>query len=164
MSLSNNNIYDNNNGYGYNNGYDFDCDCDYNYNCNYNCDYNYDYDNGHVNNEENGHKDDDYGMSALTCTPNRHQSLPELEDHYGRMSLSSTILNPSRQGTNYVAVSFRFGSSRDQSYTPHLPPVLPLLTCTVFLQEHNKAIVTAEGNIKVRNEKWSGRWKLVTPT
>jgi len=37
--------------------------------------------------------DDDYDTSALLSTPNRRKSLPELEDDYGHMSPSSSILN-----------------------------------------------------------------------
>ena len=50
--------------------------------------------------------DDDYDTSALLSTPNRRKSLPELEDDYGHMSPSSSILNLPGPGTNDTVMDF----------------------------------------------------------
>ena len=50
--------------------------------------------------------DEDCDTSALLCTPNRRKSLPELEDYYGHMSPSSTILNLPGPGTNDTVIDF----------------------------------------------------------
>lgn len=50
--------------------------------------------------------DDDYDTSALLSTPNRRKSLPELEDDYGHMSPSSSILNLPGPGTDDVVMDF----------------------------------------------------------
>jgi hypothetical protein len=48
--------------------------------------------------------DDDYDASALLSTPNRRKSLPELEDYYGHMSPTSTILNLPAPGTEETVI------------------------------------------------------------
>lgn len=50
--------------------------------------------------------DDDYDTSALLSTPNRRKSLPELEDDYGHMSPSSSILNLPGPGTDDMVMDF----------------------------------------------------------
>ncbi|KAF9654040.1 hypothetical protein BDM02DRAFT_3182450 [Thelephora ganbajun] len=50
--------------------------------------------------------DDDYDTSALLCTPNRRKSLPELEDDYGHMSPSSSILNLPGPETDETVIDF----------------------------------------------------------
>ena len=49
---------------------------------------------------------DDYDTSALLSTPNRRKSLPELEDDYGHMSPSSSILNLPGPGTDHTVMDF----------------------------------------------------------
>jgi len=51
-------------------------------------------------------EDDDYDTSALLSTPNRRKSLPELEDDYGHMSPSSSILNLPGPGTDDTVMGF----------------------------------------------------------
>ena len=51
-------------------------------------------------------EDDDYDTSSLLCTPNRRKSLPELEDYYGHMSPSPTILNLPGPGPNDTVIDF----------------------------------------------------------
>ena len=50
--------------------------------------------------------EDDYDTSALLCTPNRRKSLPELEDDYGHMSPSSSILNLPGPGGDDTVMHF----------------------------------------------------------
>lgn len=50
--------------------------------------------------------EDDYDSSALLCTPNRRKSLPELEDDYGHLSPSSTILNLPGAETDKTVMGF----------------------------------------------------------
>ena len=50
--------------------------------------------------------DDDYDTSALLSTPNRRKSLPELEDDYGHMSPSSSILNLPGPETDNTVMNF----------------------------------------------------------
>ena len=50
--------------------------------------------------------DDDSDTSALLSTPNRRKSLPELEDDYGHMSPSSSILNLPGPGPDHTVMDF----------------------------------------------------------
>ena len=50
--------------------------------------------------------DDDLDTSALLSTPNRRKSLPELEDDYGHMSPSSSILNLPGPGPDPLVMDF----------------------------------------------------------
>ena len=67
--------------------------------------------------------DDDDDTSALLCTPNRRKSLPELEDYYGHMSPSSTILNLPGPGAGDTAVGFHQDLPEIDLTSP------PLTTC-----------------------------------
>lgn len=67
--------------------------------------------------------DDDYDTPALLSTPNRRKSLPELEDDYGHMSPSSSILNLPGPGTDDTTVGFH----RDLPEIDLTSP--PLTTC-----------------------------------
>ena len=50
--------------------------------------------------------DDGYDTSTLLSTPNRRKSLPELEDDYGHLSPSSSILNLPGPGTDDAVMDF----------------------------------------------------------
>jgi len=67
--------------------------------------------------------DDDFDTSALLCTPNRRKSLPELEDDYGHMSPSSSILNLPGSGTDDSVMHFEQDLPEIDLTSP------PLVTC-----------------------------------
>ena len=65
--------------------------------------------------------DDDYDTSALLCTPNRRTSLPELEDDFGHISPSSTILNLPGPGTDNTVIDFHRDLPQIDLTSPPLP-------------------------------------------
>jgi hypothetical protein len=67
--------------------------------------------------------DDNYDTSALLCTPNRRKSLPELEDYYGHISPSPTILNLPGPEADHAAISFHQDLPEIDLTSP------PLTTC-----------------------------------
>ena len=65
--------------------------------------------------------DDDYNTSALSRTPNRRTSLPELEDDFGHISPSSTILNLPGPGTDNTVMDFHRDLLEIDLTSPPLP-------------------------------------------